>query len=362
MWNSAQIPYMVSVGNHENGPESLAQYTERFRHVPSNSGTIKSTNGVAPNSWWYSWDSGLVHYVAISTEIYFGVNAVGDNNTCARQLEFLKADLARANANRQNVPWVVVHGHRSIYCSCDGDCDGSATTVREGSATCGGLEALFFDMGVDFFMNGHEHDYERMWPTYKDKTDQSNIDPKATIYIVTGAAGCQEMHEPFTRPQPPRSAFRSNTFGYSRMFIYNATHIHWEQIVTDPTYFGSDMYGKVVDSTWVIQHHHGPFSKSTAPSTVPLCAQPDGNGVGGCGAQFDHWAGREDAAGMVEVMPGSVWKRLQHDRPVPISPEEDAELLAVFNAWEKQTEDSGAAMAREIEREEMTWEDLSDAR
>ena len=76
-----------------------------------------------------------------------------------------------------------MHGHRSIYCSCDGDCDSAATTVREGSASCGGLEQLFFDQGVDFFMNGHEHDYERMWPTYKDKTDSNNVDPKATIYI-----------------------------------------------------------------------------------------------------------------------------------------------------------------------------------
>jgi hypothetical protein len=73
-----------------------------------------------------------------------------------------------------------------------------------------------------------------MFPTYHDKTDQSNVDPKATIYVVTGAAGCSEMHEPFTKPQPPRSAFRSNTFGYSKMFIYNATHIHWQQIITDP--------------------------------------------------------------------------------------------------------------------------------
>ena len=167
-----------------------------------------------------------------------------------------------------------MHGHRSIYCSCDGDCDSAATTVREGSASCGGLEQLFFDQGVDFFMNGHEHDYERMWPTYKDKTDQSNVDPKATIYIgecpcflqvrnlalaepdpivmlpaVSGAAGCSEMHEPFTKPQPPRSAFRSNTFGYSKLWIHNATHVRWQQIVTDPTFFGPDQYGMVVDDT-----------------------------------------------------------------------------------------------------------------
>ena len=27
-------------------------------------------------------------------------------------------------------------------------------------------------------------------------------------HFATGAAGCTELHEPFTRPQPPRSAFR----------------------------------------------------------------------------------------------------------------------------------------------------------
>ena len=369
----SRVTQMVSVGNHENSPEALAQYTERFRHMPSSTGTIASTNGVSANNWWYSWDSGLVHYVAISTELYFGIHAVGASDSCAKQLAFIKADLAKANANRRNVPWVVVHGHRSLYCSCDGDCDGAATTVRNGSRAgpnhggstfCGGLEDVFFDQGVDLYLNGHEHDYERNWPTYQFKTDQSNLDPKATIYIVTGAAGCSEMHEPFTKPQPPRSAFRSNTFGYSKMWIYNATHIQWQQIITDPTYFGPDEYGKVVDDTWIIQHNHGPFPKESAPSGIPVCAKkgPLKEGepsVGGCGSQFDHWAGREDAAGMVAIKPGSVWKRLGHDRPVSISPEEDAALLSVFSQWEKTKE---AAQSREAMREDLTWEDLSDAR
>ena len=51
---------------------------------------------------------------------------------------------------------------------------------------------------------------ERNWPTYKGNAQQSNVEPNATIYIVTGSAGCQEMHEPFTRPMPARSAFRTN--------------------------------------------------------------------------------------------------------------------------------------------------------
>ena len=56
--------------------------------------------------------------------------------------------------------------------------------------------------------------------------------PNATIYIVTGAAGSAEMHEGFDNPQPSFSAFRSNTFGYSRLLVHNASHIRWQQVQT----------------------------------------------------------------------------------------------------------------------------------
>lgn len=96
----------------------------------------------------------------MSTELYFGVKS-DPAGTLKAQYEFIEADLQKANANRANVPWIVVHGHRSIYCSCDGDCDASATIVRDGIVGQYGMEKLFFKYGVDFFFNGHEHDYER---------------------------------------------------------------------------------------------------------------------------------------------------------------------------------------------------------
>ena len=34
-------------------------------------------NGKAPNTWYYSWNAGLVHYVAMSTEIPFGISGNG---------------------------------------------------------------------------------------------------------------------------------------------------------------------------------------------------------------------------------------------------------------------------------------------
>ena len=83
---------------------------------------------------------------------------------------------------------------------------------------------------------------------------------------MSGSAGCRELHEPFTRPQPARSAFRSNTFSYSRMTVYNASHLHWEQVMTDPTFFSQSEYGTVIDSTWIIQHNHGPFDRARAPT------------------------------------------------------------------------------------------------
>ena len=42
---------------------------------------------------------------------------------------WLEADLAAANLNRAQRPWVIVYGHRPMYCTTDGDCDEAASTV-----------------------------------------------------------------------------------------------------------------------------------------------------------------------------------------------------------------------------------------
>ena len=110
----------------------------------------------------YSWNDGLVHYLAVNT------NLPGNPELWNAQWEWIQADLLATN--RTETPWVIAHGHQSMYCSCDGDCDGAATNVRDGPYGNGtfGLEELFFKHGVDLFINGHEHDYERNWPTCAD--------------------------------------------------------------------------------------------------------------------------------------------------------------------------------------------------
>ena len=64
----------------------------------------------------------------------------------------------------------------------------------------------------------------------------------------------------FTRAQPAYSAFRSNTFGYSRMTIFNASHLLWEQVQTDSGQ--PKTTGSVIDAMLLVQHNHGPFHAS----------------------------------------------------------------------------------------------------
>ena len=114
---AAAYPYMVCHGNHEDSDVALARYTDAFRHMPVNSGRNVTTVNAAnePNNWFFSWDSGQVHYVSISTEIQGGaMMARGGVQLIADQWNFLKDDLIKANKNRANVPWIVVNGHRSM--------------------------------------------------------------------------------------------------------------------------------------------------------------------------------------------------------------------------------------------------------
>eukprot|EP01060_Flectonema_neradi_P029793 TRINITY_DN41_c0_g1_i2.p1 TRINITY_DN41_c0_g1~~TRINITY_DN41_c0_g1_i2.p1 ORF type:complete len:536 (+),score=134.08 TRINITY_DN41_c0_g1_i2:49-1656(+) len=257
---ASRVPYMVSHGNHEDSSQAVAQYIERFRSQPSNAvpPTYKSKNGETTNTMYFSWDHALVHYISISTELWHGV---GDGKvTKETLLTWLKDDLIKANKNRDAFPWIVVHGHRPLYSS---SVSGYDHEVRAA------LEDLFFQYGVDFSVNGHQHDYERSFPTYKDKSQTNFTNPTATIYVVTGAAGSHEMHTPFDIKQPSWSAFRSDTFGYSRMIVHNASHIHWQQVQTDPADFPQSDYGRVIDDIWIVQNSHGPFNPANAPTEIP---------------------------------------------------------------------------------------------
>ncbi len=88
---------------------------------------------------YYSWDAGLVHYIALSTEMWFGVGNPGKADL-ATMLEWLEADLkvcGRESAGERQ--------RESAICACVGLClclcvcgwvGGCVALCRLGSALC----------------------------------------------------------------------------------------------------------------------------------------------------------------------------------------------------------------------------------
>ncbi|EDO41277.1 predicted protein [Nematostella vectensis] len=247
---AALVPYMTCPGNHESA-YNFSDYKNRFS-MPGN------TNGM-----YYSWNIGPVHFISISTEVYFSTYYGYD--LIDYQYAWLERDLKEATSkeNRTLRPWIFAMGHRPMYCSNldRDDCTNHLSIVRTGipEKNKPGLEDLFYEYGVDVLLWAHEHSYERLWPLYNKQmcngTKGAYINPCAPVHIITGSAGCSEDHDKFKKDYGPWTAFRSEDYGYTRMTIHNKTHIYFDQFSVDKE--------KVIDSAWVIKDRHESYSKSS---------------------------------------------------------------------------------------------------
>lgn len=224
---SANYAYMTLPGNHE-GHNNFTHYKERFT-MPYN----EANNGT---SLFYSFDMGPAHFIMMDTEVYFD-NSDASNLT---QLNWLLQDLDQANHNRNTRPWLIVLSHHPLYCSVNwripllkgnGDCGEDALMLQQK------LEEVFYQNGVDLYVQAHVHNYERDGAIYKNQTVNSEFDgtnihvgPKAPIYITNGNAGNYEGHNDPTSPTPQDWAqYWSNDYGYGRLTVFNNTHLYYEQ-------------------------------------------------------------------------------------------------------------------------------------
>eukprot|EP00898_Chlorokybus_atmophyticus_P003512 jgi/Chlat1/4161/Chrsp27S04232 len=290
---AARVPYMVSPGNHER--------TYNFSHYRA---YFNMPQRQSYDNLYYSWDIGPVHFVSYNTEVFFFPDLFSEHNM-KRQYEWMEADLQAANRNRQERPWIIVVGHRPMYCAscaynlqCDDEHEMSRLGVPlqepcqpgvEGCPSDGKtgsiqltfpMEKLFHKYGVDMAIFGHKHWYERFYPVYDKKVighpgGSSNIQfdmyasPRSTVHITTGAAGNREM-KIGTKPPPsgrcsseaPWCAFESgynpsgkcgesSDYSFSKVNVVNRTHLHWVQ--------WSSTRRKVIDDFWLVQHSHAPF-------------------------------------------------------------------------------------------------------
>ena len=60
------------------------------------------------------------------------------------------------------------------------------------------FEEVFYKMSVDIVVQGHEHNYERLWPVYRNNvTEYTYNNPSAPVQLISGAAGSAENVDHF---------------------------------------------------------------------------------------------------------------------------------------------------------------------
>lgn len=139
-----EIPLMSVRGNVDTDPIYLEQFS-----FPG-------------NERWYSIDYGNVHFVFLST--------MTEAEAAEQRPWLLK------NLRENNNSWTIAMGHKPVFGS--GAQNGPELYLVDNWAD------IFEDYGVDLYLNGHEHSYERTWPLKEGK-----IDRKGVIYITNGSVG-----------------------------------------------------------------------------------------------------------------------------------------------------------------------------
>eukprot|EP00035_Acanthoeca_spectabilis_P036634 m.40761 g.40761 ORF g.40761 m.40761 type:complete len:281 (-) comp8126_c0_seq2:25-867(-) len=203
----------VCPGNHEHY-YNFSGYTSRFSMLGEGAGGI--------NNLFHSFDVGGVHFAAFSTE--------HDFSPTSAQVQWLAQDLGRVD--RSVTPWVVVFGHKALYCSTDDyyDCE-----VNGPLHIAPSIEPLLHQHRVDLYLTGHVHNYERTYPVFNGTvTAKSYANTTATVHVVVGMAGCDEGLTPgFVSPSPPWSVKREAQLGYASLEFASPTEMTFNYLLSN---------------------------------------------------------------------------------------------------------------------------------
>lgn len=165
----------------------------------------------------------------------------------ADQWNWIVDDLTKAYDSGE-YDWIFAYSHRPFYCSNTDDipdCTHDAAKLRKGipSGPNGeyqwGIETALSVRPIDLYMSAHEHSYERTLPVKNGTIDfqkdvNKYIDPKYPAHIITGSGGCREYYDYFDEVfYGAWSVFRSASYGYGHLTVYNSTHLYWDQIIDE---------------------------------------------------------------------------------------------------------------------------------
>ncbi|XP_058947647.2 acid phosphatase type 7 isoform X2 [Pocillopora verrucosa] len=231
---ATKVPYMALPGNHE----QMYNFTHFVHRFSSMELGVGETSGSGTSLWW-SMDIGLIHFVAFDSEVYHYYSNKGQ---IQRQLNWLEADLIKANQNRERTPWIVSLAHKAWF-------------MEKTDFSVFG--PLLHKYGVDLHLCGHAHNYQRLYPTYGGKVDIQTeehvyTNPDYITIIVAGSAGSREKLSGGTAP-PKDLAKYIEDYGYGHLQAINKTHMYWSWENTH-----ENVRPAMQDYLWIVQEHHGP--------------------------------------------------------------------------------------------------------
>ena len=157
-------PLYPVLGNHEMNVKYFYQYFD-----------------VPEPKWFYTQKKGNALFVF--------VDANRDILRGSKQYEMLEQALASSREQ-----WKIVLHHHPVYTS-SGYRDPATQRVVTGDPNITHLRSLYETYGVDLVLNGHNHNYERTMPIYRDAIDNA----KGVTYITTGGGGGSLEETLFTR-------------------------------------------------------------------------------------------------------------------------------------------------------------------
>jgi chitodextrinase len=185
-----------TVGNHEYGTSDASGYWDYFDGVGARTG-IAGERGKG----WYSYDVGTWHLVVLNTNC----GAAGGCDAGSPQESWLKADLA---AHRTLCTIVYAHHPRWTSDTRDFDNPSLSTFYQD-----------MYDAGVELYLVGHSHFYERMAPAKPDET----IDRSRGVREIIVGTGGRNVYG-FGSIEPISEVRNDTTFGVLSLTLHPGSY------------------------------------------------------------------------------------------------------------------------------------------
>ena len=247
----------IAIGNHEVEEESkLTQYMEHF----------------GLSNQYYSFEYQNVHFTVMSDYV--------SDEIGSEQYRFVQNDLAKAAAAAPNIDWIVIVHHDQEYASTANNLLSRANKWKEA------YHPLFEQYNVDLVLQGHQHNYQRIYPIKYDSdtpispiiTDRNRntyTNPEGQIFLTIGTAGAS-LHSLNGNKAPYLITAQDEVYGFLNVDVTMDNNGGTTVLVG--TFYSNDdgASGEMTDQFTITKSAEGNLSlRPSPPPHLPVEEEPD---------------------------------------------------------------------------------------